>query len=171
MQTDAASRRRCSPRRSAAGGRTHPPARWLPSVGSSSHDSCRQDRPERMQHFLKAASRVARAEIVSTLFLLEKLVAPDYPQPSLDASLGREAPPSLTGALERRGGRRRCRACSWRSSFQIVPSCAAMRRYCRPWNRMDQQPPNQANRAHRHARLTAWCRPLIGKPLGGFAWV
>src|SRR4029077_3595001 len=63
------------------------PTRCRLSRGGSRGASNRRKRPRRMQHFLKAAARAARARVVATELLLQPFVLVDDPQPSFDMRL------------------------------------------------------------------------------------
>ena len=53
-----------------------------------------------MQQFLKATAGMARAQVVATEFLDQRLVAIDHSLAALDADFGREALSTLAHALE-----------------------------------------------------------------------
>jgi len=74
----------------------------------SALSECRQKRPLRRQHFLKAASRSARTQIVAPELLLQILVTVNGAPTSLDVSFRGEAPTSLAHHLESGRGRNCC---------------------------------------------------------------
>jgi hypothetical protein len=81
------------------------PRRWLRFIGCNATGSPRQNRPDRMQHFLKAPVGPARARIVSAELFDQLLVAVNDPDAAFNVRFGREAATALTGALESRAGR------------------------------------------------------------------
>jgi hypothetical protein len=90
-----------------------PPAAFLRLEGSTVNNAAgsrRQNRPESMQHFLKAFAGSTWAWIVAAEFFDEFFVAVHDPHAALDMRLGGVASSALTGALESRADRIRCDA-------------------------------------------------------------
>jgi hypothetical protein len=95
-------------------------------TSSSAGDLRRQKRPLRMQQFLKALARAARARVVSAELFGQLFVAMDDACAALDVCFGGETAAALTGSLESKVGRNRWVAWdtsalgSFLSSWRIV---------------------------------------------------
>jgi hypothetical protein len=102
------------------------PAAFLRLVGEFTSNktggSRRQNRPESMQHFLKAFARAAWARIVAAEFFDEFFIAMHDPHATLDAGLGGITSAAFTCALESRVDRNRCDAWDTSKLNSVMPA-------------------------------------------------
>ena len=73
-----------------------------------------------MQHFLKAASRAARTEVITTELFYKLFVPVDDPVTALNLRFGGESPAALTAPRERRIDWRVRLGISWRASVRSL---------------------------------------------------